>query len=56
VTVEDAAVFLGRLDGGAIATYEATHFATGRKNAIRLELHGEQGSLAFDLERLSELE
>ena len=33
VTVDDAALFLARLDGGAIATYEATRFATGRKNA-----------------------
>ena len=27
VTVDDAALFLGRLDGGAIASYEATRFA-----------------------------
>ena len=56
VTVDDAALFLGRLDGGAIATYEATRFATGRKNAIRVEINGSLGSLAFDLERLNELE
>jgi predicted dehydrogenase len=56
VTVDDAALFVGRLDGGAIATYEATRFATGRKNAIRVEVNGSAGSLAFDLERLNELE
>jgi predicted dehydrogenase len=56
VTVDDAALFLGRMDGGAIATYEATRFATGRKNAIRVEVNGSAGSLAFDLERLNELE
>ena len=56
VTVDDAALFLGRLDGGAIAAYEATRFATGRKNAIRVEVNGSRGSLAFDLERLNELE
>ena len=56
VTVDDAALFLGRLDGGAIATYEATRFATGRKNAIRVEINGSLGSLAFDFERLNELE
>ena len=56
VTVDDAALFFGRLDGGAIATYEATRFATGRKNAIRVEVNGSTGSLAFDLERLNELE
>ena len=56
VTVDDAALFLGRLGGGAVATYEATRFATGRKNSIRVEVNGSAGSIAFDLERLNELE
>jgi predicted dehydrogenase len=56
VTVDDAALFLGRFDGGAIASYEATRFATGHKNALRVEVNGSAGSLAFDLERLNELE
>jgi predicted dehydrogenase len=55
VTVDDAALFLGRLSGGAIASYEATRFATGRKNTILVEVNGSAGSLAFDLERLNEL-
>jgi predicted dehydrogenase len=53
--VDDAAVFLARLSGGGLATYEATRFATGRKNALRIEVNGSRGSLAFDLERLNEL-
>jgi predicted dehydrogenase len=56
VTVDDAALFLARLDGGAVATYEATRFATGRKNALRVELNGSLGSVAFDFERMNELE
>jgi predicted dehydrogenase len=56
VTVDDAALFLARLDGGAVASYEASRFATGRKNALRIEVNGDRGSLAFDLERLNELE
>jgi predicted dehydrogenase len=56
VTVDDAALFLARLDGGAVATYEATRFATGRRNALRVEINGSLGSAAFDLERLNELE
>jgi predicted dehydrogenase len=56
VTVDDAALFLARLSGGAVATYEATRFATGRRNAMRVEVNGSLGSLAFDLERLNELE
>ncbi|OAH10141.1 Gfo/Idh/MocA family protein [Streptomyces jeddahensis] len=55
VTVDDAALFTGRFASGALASFEATRFATGRKNALRLELNGERGSLAFDLERLNEL-
>jgi predicted dehydrogenase len=56
VTVDDAALFLGRFAGGALATFEATRFAVGRKNALRIELNGSLGSLAFDLESLNELE
>ncbi|WP_433134587.1 Gfo/Idh/MocA family protein [Micromonospora sp. CA-240977] len=56
VTVDDAAVFVARLDGGALATYEASRFATGRKNALRVEINGSLGSVIFDLERLNELE
>ena len=31
-------------------------FRSGRKNSLRIELNGSAGSLAFDLERLNELE
>ena len=56
VTVDDAALFLGRFEKGAVATFEATRFATGRKNGLRIEVNGSKGSLVFDLERLNELE
>ncbi|MEU5521870.1 Gfo/Idh/MocA family oxidoreductase [Streptomyces sp. NPDC047860] len=56
VTVDDAALFTGRFASGAVASFEATRYATGRKNALRIELNGERGSLAFDLERLNELQ
>ncbi len=55
VTVDDAAIFLARLSGGALATFEATRFATGRKNAIRLEINGSRGSIAFDFEDMNVL-
>jgi predicted dehydrogenase len=55
VTVDDAAVVLARTSGGALATFEATRFATGRKNAMRLEVNGSRGSLAFDFEAMNEL-
>ncbi|WP_396031809.1 Gfo/Idh/MocA family oxidoreductase [Cellulomonas fimi] len=56
VTVDDAAVFLARFSGGALATFEATRFATGRKNAIRVEINGSAGSLAFDFEDMNVLQ
>ncbi|MEV4776170.1 Gfo/Idh/MocA family protein [Microbacterium sp. LWH12-1.2] len=56
VTVDDAVVFIGRTDGGALATFEATRFASGRKNAMRLEVDGSLGSISFDFERMNELQ
>jgi predicted dehydrogenase len=55
VTVDDAAIFIGRLSGGALASFEATRFATGRKNAMRIEVNGSHGSLAFDFESMNDL-
>ncbi|KDN21950.1 Gfo/Idh/MocA family protein [Amycolatopsis rifamycinica] len=56
VTVDDTALFLARLSGGAVATFEATRFALGRKNAMRLEVNGSKASLAFDFEAMNELQ
>jgi predicted dehydrogenase len=50
VTVDDAALFTARFADGAIGTFEATRFALGRKNALRIEINGTAGSLAFDFE------
>ncbi|MFF0200689.1 Gfo/Idh/MocA family protein [Streptomyces sp. NPDC005017] len=55
VTVDDAAVFTGRFPSGTLASFEATRFAGGRKNALRFEVNGEHGSLCFDFEHLNEL-
>ena len=55
VTVDDAAIFTGRLSNGALASFEATRFATGRKNALTIEVSGDRGALAFDLEDLNSL-
>lgn len=56
VTVDDVALFTGRFEGGALGQFEATRFRTGRKNGLRVEISGSRGSVAFDLERLNELE
>jgi predicted dehydrogenase len=57
VTVDDAAVFVARFGGtNALGTYEATRFATGRKNGIRVEINGSRGSIAFDFEDMNVLQ
>jgi predicted dehydrogenase len=56
VTVDDAALALVRFANGALGSIEGTRFAAGRKNYNRFEVNGEKGSLAFDLERMNELE
>jgi predicted dehydrogenase len=56
VTVDDAYSAHAELDGGVMATFEASRFATGHKNDHTIEVHGSKGSLKFSLERLNELE
>jgi predicted dehydrogenase len=56
VTVDDAATALVRFAGGAMGTIEGTRLAAGRKNYNRFEINGSKGSLAFDLERMNELQ
>jgi predicted dehydrogenase len=56
VTADDAMYFLARFRDGALGSFMATRFATGRKNYLRLEIFGSEGSLIFNLERLNELE
>ena len=56
VTVDDAALFTARFDGGPIGVFEASRFALGRKNAMRIELNGSAGSVAFDFEESNVLQ
>lgn len=56
VDVDDAALTLLRFAGGAIGSVEGSRFCPGRKNHNRFEINGSRGSLAFDLERMNELE
>ncbi len=55
-SVDDAVESVVRFAGGAVGTIEATRFASGRKNAFTWEINGTKGSIAFDLERLNELQ
>ena len=55
VTVEDAALLLGRLSGGGVCSFEATRFAQGRKNGNGIEINGEKGALRFEFEDMNRL-
>jgi predicted dehydrogenase len=54
--VDDAFEAVAEFESGAVGTLEASRFAPGRKNAFSWEINGSKGSLAFDLERLNELQ
>jgi predicted dehydrogenase len=56
VTVDDSSIFMARFDNGAVGTFEASRFCLGRKNHKRWEINGSKGSIAFNLERMNELE
>jgi predicted dehydrogenase len=56
VTVDDVALFTARLDSGTLATFEASRFATGRKNGLDLEISGDAGALHWNLEDMNVLD
>ena len=56
VTVDDAAFMLTEFENGALGSFEASRFASGRKNYNYFEIYGSKGSLLFNLERLNELQ
>jgi predicted dehydrogenase len=56
VTVEDAALMMVQFENGAIGSFEATRFATGRKNHNTFEIYGSKGSIVFDLENMNVLQ
>lgn len=56
VTTDDCTAFFAHFQNGALGVFQGTRFANGRKNFLRLEIFGSEGSLIFNLERLNELE
>ena len=56
VTVDDAVWASMSLSSGAVASVEVSRMALGRKNALRIEVFGTGGSLAFDSEEINELQ
>lgn len=56
VDTDDETSYLVRFKNGAVGSIEATRNAWGRNNYITVELHGTLGSIAFNYERLNELQ
>jgi predicted dehydrogenase len=56
VDVDDAFEAAVEFERGAVGTIEASRFCQGRKNSFTWEVNGSKGSIAFDLERLNELQ
>src|SRR3954449_5335218 len=54
--VDDAVEAAVEFESGAVGTIESTRLALGRRNAFQWEINGATGSLAFDMERLNELQ
>jgi predicted dehydrogenase len=54
--VDDAVEAAVEFSNGAVGTIEATRLALGRRNALQWEINGAKASIAFDLERLNELQ
>ncbi|SMB97301.1 Predicted dehydrogenase [Thermanaeromonas toyohensis ToBE] len=56
VEVDDVSLIWLKLANGAVACLEASKVATGYKTTWRIEIHGSEGALAFDLIRGNELQ
>lgn len=56
VTVDDDTNFLARFANGSVGVFESSRFGGGRKNWNTFQIYGSKGSVAFNLERMNELE
>ncbi len=56
VTVDDDANFLVRFRNGSVGAIESSRFCGGRRNYNTFQIYGSKASLAFNLERMNELE
>ncbi len=56
VTVDDDSNFLARFKNSSVGVFESSRFAGGRRNYNTFQVYGSKGSLAFNLERMNELE
>jgi predicted dehydrogenase len=51
--VDDCVLFLARLSGGGVASFEASRLAIGHQNNNAIEINGEHGALRFSFEDMN---
>jgi predicted dehydrogenase len=56
VTVDDDTNFLARFKNGSVGVFESSRFGGGRRNFNTFQIYGSKGSLAWNFERMNELE
>ncbi len=56
VNVDDVAVASLKFKSGALGTIDASWVAAGVKDFFYFEVHGSEGAVRFDFERLTELQ
>jgi len=54
IDADDAFVAVAEFQNSALATFECSRLAAGRKNSNSFEINAERGSIRFNLERLNE--
>ena len=56
VDVDDASLLWLEFENGAMGSLEASRFSTGSKSVWRIEVHGTEGAVLFNLTRSNELQ
>jgi predicted dehydrogenase len=56
VTVDDEANFLADFKNRSLGVFESSRFCAGRRNYNNFQIYGSKGSIAFNLEKMNELE
>jgi predicted dehydrogenase len=56
VTVDDEANFLADFKNRSLGVFESSRFCVGRRNYNNFQIYGSKGAVAFNLERMDELE
>lgn len=49
VKVDDLAIIMMKMENGAIGTAEASRIATGSNDDLKIEIHGREGAIRFEL-------